>query len=207
MENLPMRRHYENKQSNNGFTLVELIVVLVILAILAAILVPALLGWIDRSKTSQTLLDANALMKAIQSETADAYAKGSLGISGSASNIDKDSHYPSIRKIMNYLEANDFGDPGDDWCYRKGVVYNGFGYGKSGYEKSESKKHFKCLISERGQIQHLTFCDGQYVADYTPDDGFSVKENTANCTKQNYNYICIGTEGEKYYKSLAPKWE
>ena len=107
MENLPMRRHHENKRLNNGFTLVELIVVLVILAILAAILVPALLGWIDRSKTSQTLLDANALMKAIQSETAEAYAKGPLEISGSASNIDKDSHYPSIRKIMNYLEAND----------------------------------------------------------------------------------------------------
>ena len=35
---------------NKGFTLVELIVVLVILALLAALLVPALLGYIDKAK-------------------------------------------------------------------------------------------------------------------------------------------------------------
>ena len=38
------------KNDNKGFTLVELIVVLVILAILAAILVPALLGYIDEAR-------------------------------------------------------------------------------------------------------------------------------------------------------------
>ena len=38
------------RKDNKGFTLVELIVVLVILAILAAILVPALLGYIDKAK-------------------------------------------------------------------------------------------------------------------------------------------------------------
>ena len=38
------------KEKNHGFTLVELIVVIVILAILAAILVPQLLGYIDKAK-------------------------------------------------------------------------------------------------------------------------------------------------------------
>jgi len=41
------------KKNNKGFTLVELIVVLVILAILAAILVPTLLGWIDKARSEK----------------------------------------------------------------------------------------------------------------------------------------------------------
>ena len=40
--------HSKNKK--RGFTLVELIVVLVILAILAALLIPALTGYIDKAK-------------------------------------------------------------------------------------------------------------------------------------------------------------
>ena len=42
--------------NRRGFTLVELIVVLVILAILAAILVPALLGYVDRAKEKQEMI-------------------------------------------------------------------------------------------------------------------------------------------------------
>lgn len=62
------------KTDNKGFTLVELIVVLVILAILAAILVPALLGYIDRAKGQQQLLEAKELMTATQAGIAEAYA-------------------------------------------------------------------------------------------------------------------------------------
>ncbi len=64
------------KKSNKGFTLVELIVVLVILAILAAILVPALLGYIDRAKESQDMLKARNMLQATQAVLVDYYGKG-----------------------------------------------------------------------------------------------------------------------------------
>ena len=63
------------KKNNKGFTLVELIVVLVILAILAAILVPALLGYIDRAREKQYVLNAKSALTAAQAQLTSIYAK------------------------------------------------------------------------------------------------------------------------------------
>ena len=62
------------KRKNQGFTLVELIVVLVILAILAALLVPALLGYIDRAREKQDVLKAKNALNAIQAGLSEQYA-------------------------------------------------------------------------------------------------------------------------------------
>ena len=72
-----VKKSWEKKVDNKGFTLVELIVVLVILAILAAILVPALLGYIDRAKGSQILLNAKSVMTAAQAEVSNLYGTSS----------------------------------------------------------------------------------------------------------------------------------
>ena len=61
------------KKNNKGFTLVELIVVLVILAILAAILVPALLGWIDKAREKSTMSNAEAAYVAAQGLATEYY--------------------------------------------------------------------------------------------------------------------------------------
>lgn len=63
------------KNDNKGFTLVELIVVLVILAILAAILVPALLGYIDEAKQKQIVLEGKSIYTAAQAVASEMYAK------------------------------------------------------------------------------------------------------------------------------------
>lgn len=65
----------KKERNDKGFTLVELIVVLVILAILAAILIPALLGYIDRAKGSQDVINAKTCLTAAQTEYTAAYAK------------------------------------------------------------------------------------------------------------------------------------
>lgn len=64
------------KESNNkkGFTLVEVIVVLVILAILAAILVPALTGYIDKANDKAAVTEARSVVVACQTVGSEAYA-------------------------------------------------------------------------------------------------------------------------------------
>ena len=63
-----------SKNKKRGFTLVELIVVLVILAILAALLIPALTGYIDKAKKDQVIAETRMLHEAIQTEMTEIYA-------------------------------------------------------------------------------------------------------------------------------------
>ena len=65
----------KKRRNDKGFTLVELIVVLVILAILAAILVPALLGYIDKAREKQVTTNAEAAYVAAQASWTEAYGK------------------------------------------------------------------------------------------------------------------------------------
>ena len=76
------------KKNNKGFTLVELIVVLVILAILAAILVPTLLGYIDRARSEKDFSTAQTVRVAAQAAIDRAYGDGKFadGTSPSGTN-------------------------------------------------------------------------------------------------------------------------
>lgn len=60
-------------KKRGGFTLVELIVVLVILAILAALLIPALTGYIDKAKKDQVVAETRMLHEAVQTVASEAY--------------------------------------------------------------------------------------------------------------------------------------
>ena len=62
------------RENKKGFTLVELIVVLVILAILAAMMVPALLGWIDEARNKQYVLEARSVYMAAQAVADELYS-------------------------------------------------------------------------------------------------------------------------------------
>lgn len=62
-----------SKNKKRGFTLVELIVVLVILAILAALLIPALTGYIDKAKKDQVIAETRMLHEAVQTEMSEIY--------------------------------------------------------------------------------------------------------------------------------------
>ncbi len=62
-------------KEKKGFTLVELIVVLVILAILAALLIPALTGYIDKAKKKNIIAETRQIVMAAQTLADEAYGK------------------------------------------------------------------------------------------------------------------------------------
>ena len=85
------------KRNDKGFTLVELIVVLVILAILAAILIPALLGYIDKAREKQVTTNAEAAYVAAQALATEAYGKGLASASA----------YITPQKIKNLTDISE----------------------------------------------------------------------------------------------------
>lgn len=69
----------KNLKDKAGFTLVELIVVLVILAILAAMLVPALTGYIDKANKEKVTAECRQVVMAAQTEISTLYGKAQGG--------------------------------------------------------------------------------------------------------------------------------
>ena len=69
----------KRRSKKGGFTLVELIVVLVILAILAALLIPALTGYIDRAKEKSVISETRQCVMAAQTLYDEAYADVAAG--------------------------------------------------------------------------------------------------------------------------------
>ena len=97
----------ENKKK--GFTLVELIVVLVILAILAALLIPALTGYINKAKEKSIIAETRQAVMAAQTLVDEEYGKldltanaDAITIGTSKATITKEA----VAKLAEVPEAN-----------------------------------------------------------------------------------------------------
>lgn len=64
---------FKKLRNSNGFTLIEIVIVIVIIAILAAILVPSLTSWIDKSKLASMKNGSEQVRGAIMSELYEEY--------------------------------------------------------------------------------------------------------------------------------------
>ena len=95
----------KRRSKKGGFTLVELIVVLVILAILAALLIPALTGYIDRAKEKNVIAETRQAVMAAQTLYDEAYA-----------NVKKNgtADIPTDAEILKLAELTDKGKLGTD---------------------------------------------------------------------------------------------
>lgn len=72
------------KKNKKGFTLVEVIVVLVILAILAAVLIPSLIGYIDKANEKQIISEAREAYTAAQVAISEVYSTKSADFATAA---------------------------------------------------------------------------------------------------------------------------
>ena len=96
------------KKNNKGFTLVELIVVLVILAILAAILVPTLLGYIDRARSEKDFSTAQTVRVAAQAAIDQAYGDGKIpGTSTTVTKIEDMNNTTGWTAASNVAQTTD----------------------------------------------------------------------------------------------------
>lgn len=116
-------------KDKHGFTLVELIVVLVILAILAALLIPALTGYIDKANNEKVITEARMVVMAAQTNISEKYGKGTSGTtSGSFASGSMDSSEISAVKTLAEVK----GDITEISYNEKGqittVVYKNSGY-------------------------------------------------------------------------------
>lgn len=76
LEEIIIIEHIRKIKNKKGFTLVDLIVVLVILAILAALLIPALTGYIDKANKQKIIAETRQAVMSDQTIDSEQYAKG-----------------------------------------------------------------------------------------------------------------------------------
>ena len=87
LEEFVMFEKIRNNEDKKGFTLVELIVVLVILAILAALLIPALTGYIDKANKEKVVATTRMVVMAAQTEASEKYGLKAAGQLNNGNNI------------------------------------------------------------------------------------------------------------------------
>lgn len=93
---------FKKLKDKKGFTLVELIVVLVILAILAALLIPALTGYIDKANAEKVVSQTRMITMAVQTEASSCYGKGPLSNNTQGNT---DGNLPTVANVNKLAEV------------------------------------------------------------------------------------------------------
>ncbi len=147
-----------------GFTLVELIVGMIILAILAALLIPAMTGFIDKAEEKRAVAETRQVVEAAQTYASEVYAMGSVKVRVKFNN--------SIHTI--YLTKN---TP----TYNSATFYNATAIPSRQPRTCETMKVLsevdgtidKITINDKGQITLVRYTSKNNVTiEYTRDGGY-----------------------------------
>lgn len=95
------------KKNNKGFSLVELIIVIAIMAILAGALAPALIKYINKSRRSADISNADTIRTACQTAMSDEEAMVAIGTGVTGASVsDLKSSYGAFSKEISSILGN-----------------------------------------------------------------------------------------------------
>ena len=159
------------KNTKRGFTLVELIVVLVILAILAALLIPALTGYIDKARKSQVVAETRMLTQAVQTEMSTIYGlnnsfKGQKDIGKPLTIASKTGVH------LNNGGAASTGDLGNLKEHYEEIVHLSEVPALEKGLTASNDAYFYSFIDKNGAVMWTVYDNGEgYIGMYCGDDG------------------------------------
>lgn len=155
-------------RNKKGFTLVEVIIVLVILAILAAVLIPSLVGYIDKANEKAAIANCRSFVMAAQTVSSEAYGERGALTTGSSTND-------------NNLSASDFFTE----VYKLS-------------ELSNKDFKATVTMDESGKISEVLFQDTSYVVKYgkTDEKAAYTVTSKADATELTTNTLKIGSAND-----------